>query len=271
MQPSCIDHVSRGRNAVGKQDQGCSRRKGEPEPCEESPNQPRAPHPDRHPYRPPGSEASEQARKALSNIENIRAIRRELADAVRGLFASVTDTSTPALSEADTQGLIDISVFAVRSRSAVERDPYRREIELIPDPEAPGRMATVLARLYLAMIGIGIPMPGARALIGKIALDSMPSTRRAVLDVLLQQIDAIDTTGVAERTGYPTTTTRRNLEDLTAHGIADRIPAEKQGKADRWTLSAWARENTPRSACGRPLPYLAPYLRKGVFPKNQFM
>jgi hypothetical protein len=46
----------------------------------------------------------------------------------------------------------------------------------------------------------------------------------------------VDTGTVAESLSYPTQTTRRALEDLTAHGIVRREPGG-QGKADRWGLS----------------------------------
>jgi DNA-binding IclR family transcriptional regulator len=49
------------------------------------------------------------------------------------------------------------------------------------------------------------------------------------------------TTDVAANLGLPTTTTRRILEDLAAHGLISRHP-QGQGKADRWKRTTWAAE-----------------------------
>ena len=44
---------------------------------------------------------------------------------------------------------------------------------------------------------------------------------------------------MATNLGLPTTTTRRILEELAAHGLIAR-QSEGQGKADRWKRTAWA-------------------------------
>ena len=51
---------------------------------------------------------------------------------------------------------------------------------------------------------------------------------------------ARNTTAIAEGIGYPTSTVRRTLEDLTAHGVTER-QSQGLGKADLWQLSDWAR------------------------------
>jgi len=55
---------------------------------------------------------------------------------------------------------------------------------------------------------------------------------------------AVSTTEVAEGIGYPTQTTRRTLEDLTAHGIVERIP-QGPGRADLWRVTSWTRDRMP--------------------------
>src|SRR5207248_7681279 len=121
----------------------------------------------------------------------------------------------------DEDRLVRLAEVAVRCRSAVERDSYNREILLIPGAEAPGRLALVLSRLLHALRALGADAPTAWREVTKCALDSIPAIRRGVLDALLLVVDQ-DTTELATQLGYPSTTTRRTLEDLTAHGLVDR-------------------------------------------------
>src|SRR5439155_8243728 len=136
-----------------------------------------------------------------------------------------------------------LATLAVRCRSAVERDGHTREVLLIPEPEAPGRLAGALLRLHNGLRAIGATDADIWRLVTQCALDSMPALRRAVLGSLLRR-QAVSTTGVAETIGYPTQTTRRALEDLTAHGVLVRSPMGP-GKADEWAVSKWARARMP--------------------------
>jgi hypothetical protein len=43
--------------------------------------------------------------------------------------------AAPRPADQDIERLITLATFAVKARSAVERDGYRREIELIPQAE----------------------------------------------------------------------------------------------------------------------------------------
>lgn len=78
-------------------------------------------------------------------------------------------------------------------------------------------------------------------MVRKAALDSMPALRRAVMDVLVRESSEIPTTTLAEAVQHPTSTTRRALEDLTAHGVVVRR-SQGQGKSDKWEASEWLRE-----------------------------
>ena len=63
-------------------------------------------------------------------------MRGELTAAVRSLFAGLS-LRPVGLNDSERDRLIALASFAARCRSAVERDGYRCEIELIPDRKRP--------------------------------------------------------------------------------------------------------------------------------------
>jgi hypothetical protein len=141
----------------------------------------------------------------------------------------------------ETEKLIALATFVVRARSAVERDGYTRDIELVPGAEAPTRLVIVLDRLLAGLDAIGCERDQALAVITKAALDSIPALRLAVLTVLYDVDDTRDTNAVAESVRHPATTTRRALEDLTAHGLVE-CERQGEGKAHLWRCSSFSTE-----------------------------
>jgi putative DNA primase/helicase len=193
-------------------------------------------------YRLQLEDASEQARRSLDNTRRIGELRAELRDAVSGLFSGLElDGGFPAFDAGDTERLVALATLVVRCRSAVIRDTYQsREVELVPDAEAPGRLIGALGRLLAALRLIGVDDGRAWAIVVKTGLDSMPVLRRRVLELLLAGEGAQETGEVAARLDLPTTTTKRVLEDLTAHGVLRRNTAPK-GEAHSWEAVDWTR------------------------------
>jgi hypothetical protein len=190
-------------------------------------------------FRLPDVDGTDHARRALEHAGREAEMRAELAAAVDRLF--LRGLPEPRrLEERETAALLSFSTFAVRARSAVERDGYTRDIELIPQSEAPTRLIVVLARLLAGLDSIGTPRDVAWRIVAKVALDSIPAIRLAVLDILAKA-DKTTTRTVAETLGYPSATARRALEDLMAHGLV-RCCKQGEGKADLWTLDPWARQ-----------------------------
>ena len=162
-------------------------------------------------------------------------MRQELADAVAGLFAGLEYAEPLPLSPADTDRLVSLAVLVAQARSPVVRDSYRREIELVPDTEAPGRVVGALARLLKGLRMIGVDESEAWRVTAKTGLDSMPAARRLALECLLLVNPSTDTTTIATVLGLPSPPARRVLEDLTAHGVIAR-ESQGQGKADLWHI-----------------------------------
>lgn len=196
-------------------------------------------------YRLPDVDPDAQAQRALEHIGHERQMRNELACAATEVLSSVDPTVLAAPPSRDLRDeLVALATLAVRARSAVERDPYSRDVVLIPQSEAPARFALVLLRLWNGLQAIGVTEPDTRAIVGKAALDSMPQVRRKVLDALIGCVHEVATGDIAATIGYPTTTTRRACEDLAGHGVLSRI-AGGNGKADRWRVTPFAAERWP--------------------------
>lgn len=196
-------------------------------------------------YRLPSADPDTQARRALAHVGHERDMRRELGDVVAAVVAGVDRERliTPA-DDATAERLVQLATLAVRCRSAVERDGYTREVQLIPEPEAPARLALVLLRLFDALGAIGTDDETAWRLVTKSALDSMPALRRRVLEDLTAHQSATSTGELAERLDYPTNTVRRALEDLTAHAVVERQRGGT-GRPDLWQPTAWTRDRWP--------------------------
>lgn len=199
-------------------------------------------------YRLPKVDGDAQAERAMANFGKEQQMRAELADITTRFFAERHGINLPMRDLYDTEQkrIIDLANIGVRCRSAIERDNHTREILLIPQPEAPGRMAGVLRRMLAGLDVIGVDAETTWRILSKLALDSMPALRRASIDHLLtgQPGEPFTTSQIAEAIEHPTNTTRRALEDLTGFGIVTRHPGGN-GNPDRWQLSKWSRSRWP--------------------------
>ena len=192
-------------------------------------------------YRITVDDAYAQARSSLAHHGRERTMRRELSEAVAGLFAGPDFSEPPPMTGEDEERLIALSILVARARSPVVRDSYRREIELVPDSEAPGRIVGALGRLLTGLRMVGVDELEAWRLTVKTGLDSMPATRLRALEYLLGKEKVASTTDVATALDLPNPTIHRTLEDLAAHGLLRR-ESQGQGKADLWCLQDWVRE-----------------------------
>lgn len=189
----------------------------------------------------PEVDPSEQARRALGHARGGSEMRAELAQAVATLFEE--PLKTPEDGAGDDERLIDLAVLTARCRSAVERDNYTREIELIPAPEGPGRLVVVLSLLRDGLRAIGLEDEETWRVVRAAALDSIPVMRRKAIEALVGH-DAMPSKAVAATLGCPNKTTERILDDLVAHGIAsvDRVQGREGNKyaATPWTRERWS-------------------------------
>jgi hypothetical protein len=200
-------------------------------------------------YRVTGAAPNEIALRALRQTDAKRQ-RQRLREIVAAFFTEMPH-EPPSIPEPVLQALVALAVLAARARSPVFFD-IRNEIDFVPPPESPGRIAKqlgVLAQALALVRGAPVVDVAAYTTVARIAQDTMPAQRRTMLDVVLDadHPEPTTTTAIAEATGYPTSSARRYLQELTAHGLVTRIP-EGLGKPDRWRASEWLVETLKASS-----------------------
>jgi hypothetical protein len=163
-------------------------------------------------------------------------MRQELSEAVTKLFAARKNEAA-AITQEEAEVIGDVVALAVRLRGPVIRDFRSREIEAIHGAEGTARLGLALERLLAGLDTLGVNRSKALDIVKEVALDSVPPLRRRAYEHVKQN-DHLETKHVAIALDLPTTTTRRILEDLVAHGLlAGRTQGE--GKSDLWKATNW--------------------------------
>jgi hypothetical protein len=180
---------------------------------------------------------------------SIGQMRKELSETVVKLFAKRREPDT--INEQEIKAIGDTIALAVRLRGTVVRDYRSRENEAIYGAEGTARIGLALERLLAGLDSLGMDRREVLKIVKQVALDSVPQLRRDAYDWVYDN-DAKDkfikTSEVATGLGLPTTTARRILEDLAAHGLVRRKSAEKKGEADLWKRTDWQEQEAREEA-----------------------
>ena len=191
-------------------------------------------------YRPKGAPARALAKRAVEQGgTGDRDQRQDLQDSVAAYLATLP-ARRPPMAEPLKEGIYALAEFTAKARSPIFFDRRNGEIELIPEPEAPGRLAK---QLYLLAGALAVVRQEPTvslttyATILQVASDTLPATRQTMLQALVVAEDPLTTTDLAETTEYPTASTRRYLQELVGVKLATRA-TEGPGRADRWAPSA---------------------------------
>lgn len=188
----------------------------------------------------PGYQLAHRALEQARTFERER--RQRLRDLVTAFLYACPETPPP-LPRPHIDGIVALATLASTARSPVLYDTRTNVIELIPEPEAPGRIAKALATVGRALAivrGEQVVSSRTYATVAQIAQDTIPAARRTALEAALSDPEST-TAELGERTGYPTTTVRRYLQELAAVGLLERSSAG-QGHPDRWSPSDRLRE-----------------------------
>jgi DNA-binding transcriptional ArsR family regulator len=194
--------------------------------------------------RMPDLDGEDQARQALENSEQGDKIRRELANAVDKFMKGLDVEKASRPLESDKSHLAALASLVSRCRSATVRDGRDREIEVVPQAEAPARLALVLGCILSGLYAIGVEPEYSAQLIQKVAFDSVPLAREKIIAELCCDPDsAKSVANLTDVAKVSSSATRRHLEDLTAYGV---IEKGRAGKRNEYRLSEWAREKLER-------------------------
>jgi hypothetical protein len=196
-------------------------------------------------YRLALDDPTEQGNRRVANRGHEHQMRDDLDHAVADVLDGITSSTKAAeLSEAEKEWLVRSAVFAVTARTAVERDGYHREVELLPEREGPARLVGQLAQMSAGLSAVGLTDETRWRLLAKLAGDCIPSLRRAVLVVLADAgRDWLTRAVVSDRTLIPYTTVGRTLEDLNLVGLVAKV-----GNEARYSLSEMARDAWPQAS-----------------------
>lgn len=149
------------------------------------------------------------------------------------------------VSEDVLEAIDDAAMVCCFGRAAVPRHGYgRREIDGVPVVEEPPRLIRQLTTVARGALALGCSQEDAAGLVRTLALDSMPATRRAALEVLAAVDEPPTTAQVARRAGLDRKVCRRTLEDLEAveavvairHGDEPQDDDEIDRRPCTWTL-----------------------------------
>jgi hypothetical protein len=169
-------------------------------------------------------------------------MRTELGKAVKTFFDGISkNPQLPELKTEQEQRLVLLADVATKCRSSVERSGHDREIELVPQSEALGRLQSELVQLGRGLTWMGVQPDRIDELLTKVALDGMTKTRRAIVDYFVRGSQDLRPTSrdLADQLRLPTSAVHRALEDLAAHGVVVRFGSTG---AHSWRASEWLRE-----------------------------
>jgi hypothetical protein len=177
------------------------------------------------------------ARAALGTAGKDTAAREAIAEAAAGLLGHAPTAAPLEATDQDLDWLAKLADFVTLARSPVARD-YKGDIELVLHPEGPYRFVKELYALWRACGLLGMDREQAWDVAWRVAGDSMPRLRWQAAAALATGGEQ-STNSVARAALHPYRSTKRALEDLVAHGVAEKftVAAEGGGTKDHWRLT----------------------------------
>src|SRR3990167_7846027 len=197
-------------------------------------------------------------KRIRENIFNQKQMREELTDAMTAYIKGVEipdDLTTWKISDEVQEKIMDIADLAARIRSAVFRDIYSRDKEIIfvPEIEISTRIYTQLSTVAMGLLVInkGTFNKEDYEIVYKMALDSIHYLKMKVINALKQYKGWVKTSTLALDIDYSTHTTRGYLEELTALELVQRTkPREnldlwriRPDMMEMWQKSCWDKMN----------------------------
>ncbi|MGB8021360.1 MAG: hypothetical protein WCF04_09045, partial [Candidatus Nanopelagicales bacterium] len=184
---------------------------------------------------------AEAGRRAIGNTGDETRMRDELRAAAAGVIAGM-NPCPGHVNESELDALLAAADLVTRGRTGVEFD-YQGDVIDSHAPEMPTRFAKELTQILRGGLAIGMPRADAFRLAIRVARDSMPPLRLAIVDDLAEHPEST-TYEVRRRIGKPRKTVDRQLQALHMLGVVevDEEESEHFGRAvTRWRyrLASW--------------------------------
>ncbi len=130
----------------------------------------------------------------------------------------------PYFSEQKAARLVTLPDLGTRCRSPVVRGRFKGDVvEIVPEPENPGRLVGALSQLAAGMRAVGTPDQELWRLTREAAIGGIHPIRRSLIDDLATQDSPHAAEVIAARCRVKESTLRRYLEDLEALEVLDRL------------------------------------------------
>lgn len=156
-------------------------------------------------------------RQAMANVGHEKEMREELAAAAGAVIASMeAGAEAPELPTGHTDHLLEIANLVTLARTPVERD-YKGYVVDAYAAESPTRFAKQLVQVVRGGLAIGMTMDDAMRLAVRIARDSIPPLRFAIMVELVN--DLVNAPQIAAEIQKPVTTVRREFQALLMLGL----------------------------------------------------
>jgi len=183
-----------------------------------------------------------QVSEALAHSGQEAAMRAEISAGFQRALDSAGDPSGVTADEETTRTLGYLADLATRLRTPVSRDRYTHAVDYIPTPEGPARFGKALLRIGkgLAAVRRGKEIgPDELRVLGKIALNSIPSRRLAVIRALATIGEATNKE-IGLKAELPTGSAGFILEDCLVLGITQRwCESGSDGEVKENATSHW--------------------------------
>lgn len=172
-------------------------------------------------YRPVIENRKKMVEFSLNQLGNEEKMRKELQDAIISYHASV-DVEKDIISQIGLDDNIKEQICNIASlitlfRSGVKRETIRKEIEYVPQPEAPTRLAqqiTILA-FALAILNKNYTITEEELrLIRRIALMTVPLPKYRIIKYLVEKKETTSIREMSEALHIPKSTLARYLEEM---------------------------------------------------------
>lgn len=175
-------------------------------------------------FRVRSNESANKTRQAIRNMGRDDGMRTAIErDICQFLDALPPMQQTLEIPEAFVESLTIIADFTAIARSHVPRD-RQHNLRYIPRPEVGTRLGKELAKLFLALAIVrGKPAPNCEELrtVARVAEDSLPPNRLALLRALRSATAGLRISELAGLTGLPRTTVAQVAQDLKVLQLAD--------------------------------------------------